>query len=733
MFDPTQGEAAARELLNNPSTPAEDLAVIAGAFPALAPQIAAHPNLYPGLADWIKALGDPEADAALAARDGAAAADGGAHAAQAEAEAAIDDATRIAPRRPATEAAQPAQEPAAQPQPQAQTPAQPEPQYQPYAAPQAAAPQASPYQPPMASGPQQAQQAQQPQQPQQPQWGQPQPGQAPYGAGYQPYPGPGAPSGTQRAPEAKKGGKGKLIGIIAAAVVVVLVAAGAGWFFFLRDGGGSTTSSTYSLAPDFKDKPQLGDEIEADKLLEGDYYSVEFDRFTDASHVVVVGAPDTSSLYSGSSNWYEGYDEDYDQGYEDGEAYLQAYEEWWDCYDDDCPEYPEEDDYYQGSYDNDGYDDGWEDGYYEWGYGDSKAEAPETSEVASAIGLVDLDGPKLDWSVDLIEKTGFDIPQVSRTLYSDAGILAVQVTDAADGDEVMILAIDSNGEVKGTRDDESLRAAAGDYFLVADDDDISAVKATAFDEEVWTAEVNSNGTQVLSPKDGTYLVSTDDGFVNVADGTELGWGDEAGGEYGYTAPGDGIVLQFEQSSGSTYNFMRIDAETGEDKWDSEVKKVKNTSVALAGGKLIMALNAKVVAIDPGSGEEEWSVKVSDLSGVTALPSGNVLAVSGSDSGNATMTVLKAKNGEEVTEVSKVSTYYGTIGTDVMYAVDGDKLVAYDLTGDSTKALWKLDLETDDDYSLYVFAREKRLWLEYTIYDGDYYDGPSAGVLREIVK
>jgi outer membrane protein assembly factor BamB len=68
MFDPTQGEQAARESLRDPALSAADLMTIAGAFPALAPDVAAHPALYPALADWLRELHSSKVDAALAAR-----------------------------------------------------------------------------------------------------------------------------------------------------------------------------------------------------------------------------------------------------------------------------------------------------------------------------------------------------------------------------------------------------------------------------------------------------------------------------------------------------------------------------------------------------------------------------------------------------------------------------------------------------------------------------------------
>ncbi|MDR1790848.1 MAG: hypothetical protein LBR20_04205 [Propionibacteriaceae bacterium] len=58
----------AQAALNNPSTPAADLAQIAQAQPGLRAQIAAHPAAYDGLLDWLNSLGDPQVSAAVQAR-----------------------------------------------------------------------------------------------------------------------------------------------------------------------------------------------------------------------------------------------------------------------------------------------------------------------------------------------------------------------------------------------------------------------------------------------------------------------------------------------------------------------------------------------------------------------------------------------------------------------------------------------------------------------------------------
>ncbi|WP_115728083.1 variant leucine-rich repeat-containing protein [Actinomyces culturomici] len=52
----------------DPTTSAGDLRLIAYYRPELRARVAAHPNAYPGLLDWLDVLGDPEVSAAVAAR-----------------------------------------------------------------------------------------------------------------------------------------------------------------------------------------------------------------------------------------------------------------------------------------------------------------------------------------------------------------------------------------------------------------------------------------------------------------------------------------------------------------------------------------------------------------------------------------------------------------------------------------------------------------------------------------
>ena len=54
--------------LNSPSVTAQDLADIAASHPELRKEVASHPLAYPALLTWLEGFGDPEVNAAIAAR-----------------------------------------------------------------------------------------------------------------------------------------------------------------------------------------------------------------------------------------------------------------------------------------------------------------------------------------------------------------------------------------------------------------------------------------------------------------------------------------------------------------------------------------------------------------------------------------------------------------------------------------------------------------------------------------
>lgn len=83
----TQPENYTAAQASDPQTSGQTLADIAAQRPDLRPAVAANPSTYPALLDWLKSLGEPAVDAALAARA---------------------QATQVLPAQPAPQAAPPA-------------------------------------------------------------------------------------------------------------------------------------------------------------------------------------------------------------------------------------------------------------------------------------------------------------------------------------------------------------------------------------------------------------------------------------------------------------------------------------------------------------------------------------------------------------------------------------------------------------------------------------------------
>lgn len=65
----TQPENFTAAQASDPATPGQVLADIAALRPDLRAAVASNPSAYPGLIDWLKSLGEPAVDAAIAARD----------------------------------------------------------------------------------------------------------------------------------------------------------------------------------------------------------------------------------------------------------------------------------------------------------------------------------------------------------------------------------------------------------------------------------------------------------------------------------------------------------------------------------------------------------------------------------------------------------------------------------------------------------------------------------------
>jgi hypothetical protein len=734
MFDPAQGEAAARGLLENPATTPEDLAVIAGAFPALLPQVAAHPQLYPGLRDWLASLGRADVDAALAAG--------------------------AAPAPAPTPAPEPGPAPFAPPEAQPWTPDG----YSPSAAEQGPAQgwdtgqtpqvgygqgQPAPYSASAAeTGPPQG-------------WDTGQTPQLGYGQGqadgYSPSAAPPGQTPVGPVPP-KKGGKTKLIVLIIAAAVVVALVVGAGWFFFLRK-----PAAERQWAPDFSSKPKLGKEIDLSKVLAGDIYSSGFTAFLDSDTVIATGEPDYS-VASSDSSWYEGYDEDYSAGGKDAAAYQTALDTYESCDDDywssdatsyDCvyPSRSDYDDYYDDySGDHRGYYDGWE--------GEDKEIKPAPPEGLTVVAAINVDSGKAEWQLDVGKELGLGLARMgcsngSSVALDGKGGLVLNVSDGAalatasdpgdtdedstDDDACTTVAVSSKGSVTSKR--QSANGASGIASGVAlffTKDDVTGAKVSDLATDVWSASLGKDADEVSARwimGGETTLVWTEDGYVDATTGKAAGFGgdaDDSDIRYGFYGSGADVLIRTEGLDDEDHErtIMRVSSSSGADQWKSAAD-VGYCSSEMVGDLIVCDEPGddpdSVVAIDADTGDTRWTAKASGgFSGVYALASGDVALMPDSETRD-TVLVLSAKDGTSKGKIKApkdkgINTLF--LGKSTVYWVANDRLYANSAKGDFGE-LWNLKIESGS----WVGTSFGRIFVEHQSEGSE--DGTTT-TLREII-
>jgi outer membrane protein assembly factor BamB len=278
-------------------------------------------------------------------------------------------------------------------------------------------------------------------------------------------------------------------------------------------------------------------------------------------------------------------------------------------------------------------------------------------------------------------------------------------------------------------------AEDGLVVLVTEDDEVMVAEMADFEKELWTADLPDDyRSYYLTDQAGTLWVATEDGYAEAKTGELVGFGDDLDDdETGYMLTTGGVLLRYEAgSSSSTASAMAVDPKTGDDLWDDEVTKLSGYLVQ-QGDLLVAPINGnKVVAYKASNGEEQWSVRVSGVESVEALPNGNLAAVSDYSGGTGTVTLLKSKDGSELAEANDVAMSQWATGNKVGYGVADGKVQGYDLTGDSSKRLWSLNLKLGSSDSAYLSASGGHLWVRVQEYDSD--SGyVSVSTLYEVVK
>jgi hypothetical protein len=572
----------------------------------------------------------------------------------------------------------------------------------------------------------------------QPYAGQQDPGQ-PYPA--QPYPAqPGGPGGTQPpAGEQPRKRKPAVVAAVVAGSLVAVAALGAGGVWaYGKFFGGSGAAAYDNPVTDIAEKPDTAWswKLDADDDI-ADYVSLTSTRGAGDSGVVVATSFDYYSWFSDGdydTGWYEGYDEQYAEGYAGGTSYADAY----DAYDDavdawyadttgtvDYPDYPDYNDYlpnglsedelYESS--NAGYYDGFMDGMDREQEGASKLQAPPTVDFAAQVVMLDAADGSVRWTHDVTEDIDTDdpadlLPYVHAaddatvvfevSTMDDEGTTTTELVtlDAGDGSVLGSVEVDGSVVDAVVVDGTTVVTTVGvDDYSVAAYKDGDEVWSESADGYSMLCEFSEGVVAVASYASAGAAGCSVDGvtdFYTVADGSsalDLDTGDGIG----YSPYGDGYLkadgtISDETGEIEDGSVMLVDAQ-GNDLWDDALDIDDESYAFVKDGLLFRVFDydggeGELQRLNAGDGSDLWddSVTVSDFLGVQG---GYVLVVSDGD-----LRWLELGSGEEAAKDGVDDDgYYGLVGQgDNAYVFGGGDLVAY--APADAKPLWTYGIDDD---------------------------------------
>lgn len=465
--------------------------------------------------------------------------------------------------------------------------------------------------------------------------------------------------------------KGLLVGLIAGGAALVVVAIIAVVVLVLPSifGGGSTdtvevvdigaepeTTWEYNWVGD-NDEDYL--ESEPSVAAVGDDHALVWATFDYYSYTETQGD---------SAGWYEGYDEQYADGYSAGREYKQASDAWWEALDFAVP-IPEEETYFPqdayGDYDEWlGFQDGFYDGAYDQGEGYSQKQKPVDPDYTPTLALLNAADGGEAWSIDLTDAIdgvdfessiqGSDIEgsdavlvyattpsdgehtntavtisksngEVISTLEADGpisaspfgGDLLIAVTDS-DGDETTIGrygidAIDDDAKWEISMDGAARTVVIGDFVMVySDEDEFLALDANSGEEAEWGDDLDSDvyysflGSQLLRFEDGEI-----EGYNTAGDSV---WEDAVESEMSPFYD-DGALLVAEEDGDQYTELQRINPGNGSQMWAEAFGDEFDYVIGVQGNSLLLAEGDNIIVVDLGSGEERFSQKAGDFYGV----------------------------------------------------------------------------------------------------------------------
>jgi outer membrane protein assembly factor BamB len=425
--------------------------------------------------------------------------------------------------------------------------------------------------------------------------------------------------------------------VIAAAAVAVAVAGVSYWWFALRPSEDSADPPTpkptrteavtvpleesraKDLLPDLPAAPVAGPLFDSTEIMGPGFRRTGFLPAVDPAIGFAYGVTNPTA-------WYQGYDEDYDRGAQDGAAYATAEAEYRECIkgaEPDSCEYPIEAEFREWAYENDG--------GYRAGFDQEPRATPDSAEgTMAALAAFSLDTGERIWLVNLEEEFGparegatpalWLLPKLDG-LFCGAVYWPPQHEWSDNEAQTTLFTFDASGQIIShrTRSDAGDFLAAGDRALLVS---YSAMRAEAFlptdlNNPVWETNLwsTSFGGQILSnPGTGTVWLGATDGLVDAATGELVGalYSGEEGAGYRLANGGADLLLRQDYED---FSVTRVDPATGRDLWQKPIRFPGGNCTAtpqLSGGRVMLAVYegyeeiTTVIVADAATGEVLWT-------------------------------------------------------------------------------------------------------------------------------
>jgi outer membrane protein assembly factor BamB len=361
--------------------------------------------------------------------------------------------------------------------------------------------------------------------------------------------------------------------------------------------------------------PPASIEVASAAVLDGGFTNHTFVGLMSAEVGLMMGA-------SQSSQWYAGYDADYEQAYADGKAWEYAADGCEGKADCEPQESPRFDLYWAEDGLLEGQMDGWMDGRQD-SYGSRRTPQPEASAVAVA-GFDTTTGQRL-WQVDLYASGGLpaDEQHTETKAWLNGDGTATCWIALSRGDGGALVTVDTAGQVVSHA--RIGAPAAESYFGIVltntvDEAGLTAAwearSSAALGSVLWRADAGRGETLIHLPSE-TCWVSTAAGFADCASGQLIGFGEGASSyEYHMAPTGEELVvlrLQLE-------SFSRVEPSSGQDLWSVPYPRTVATPSLISGFAEGVALfellgeasQPRLAAVDLATGELIWESQARDF-------------------------------------------------------------------------------------------------------------------------